>query len=240
VSDNSKIEWTDATWNPVVGCTPVSEACEHCYALRFSRRISGMYGYPDTSDGTFPVTERPQVFEQPLKWQRPRKIFVASMGDLFHNSVRDDTLDMLLRIMMQANWHTFQLLTKRPERMRDVMNAIPLHKRPNIWIGVTGENQQRFDERVRILVQIAAAVRFVSCEPLLGEIDTRPYLPKLGWVIVGAETGLGKRIMNWDWAQQIHRDCIDAKVPFFFKKDSWGKPLYLLDPQPKEFPLGMK
>jgi len=184
----SRIEWTDATWSPVTGCAPISEGCQNCYAKRMSKRIAGRCGYP--ADEPFRVTLHPERLEEPLKWKKPRRVFVCSMGDLFHEQVPDEYITKVWEIMNNASHHTFLVLTKRPQRMKDFLARLGwyIHDRDgypmeavldeggkytlkNVWLGVTAENQQRTDERIPILLQIPAAVRFVSVEPMLGPVD---------------------------------------------------------------------
>lgn len=188
----SKIEWTEYSWNPVTGCTPVSEACEHCYAQRMAKRLAGRCGYP--ADDPFRVTLHPERLTEPLKWKKPRKVFVCSMGDLFHEDVPDEFVYDIWDTMVKNKQHIFLLLTKRPDRMKSFIEKVMVNrmdyadtwgnapegktlrewaKKPikNIWLGVTAENQARADERIPILLQIPAAVRFVSVEPMLGPVD---------------------------------------------------------------------
>ena len=249
----SKIEWTDETWNPITGCTPISEGCQHCYAERMSKRLAGRCGYP--FENPFKVTLHPDKLEQPLRWKKPRKIFVCSMGDLFHPDVSGDFLYEIWGIMAQCPQHIFMVLTKRPEIMRlwydDIFIRLnPLYRKnplPNIWLGVTAENQARADERIPILLRVPAAVRFVSVEPMLGPIELEHYFPEydylptckyfriaygldsnkpvivrsgIDWVICGGETGPGARPMHPDWVRSLRDQCVTAGVPFFFK--SWG------------------
>lgn len=185
----TKIEWADAVWNPTTGCTPVSEGCENCYARRFAYRLRGRCGYP--ADDPFRVTLHPERLEEPLKWKKPRRVFVNSMGDLFHEDVPTAFIAEIFDVMAGAGQHTFLILTKRPERMKHLLVygdsmkcdspehhrllcAMPLR---NVWLGVTAENQQAADERIPTLLQTPAAVRFISAEPLLGPVDLELYLP---------------------------------------------------------------
>ena len=218
----TKIEWASESWNPVTGCTPISEGCRYCYAKRMANRLRGRYGYP--KDDPFKVTIHPDRLDQPLKWRKPKRIFVVSMGDLFHEDVKYDWIRSILFTMYGGGrHHAYLILTKRPERMYDFFK----HNMPdywplsNVWLGVTCENQHAADERIPILLQIPATVRFVSCEPLLGEIDFS-HLPESGaeldWVIVGGESGPGARPMHPDWARSVRDQCQSAGVPFFFKQ----------------------
>lgn len=173
----TKIEWATESWNPVTGCTPVSEGCVHCYARRMAQRLAGRFGYP--AEYPFAVTAHPERLEEPLQWKKPRRVFVCSMGDLFHRLVSDSYIWQVFNVMRKAQQHTFLVLTKRPQRMLEWFNFIkntveigempwPL---PNVWLGVTAENQKRADERIPILLQTPAAVRFASVEPMLGPVD---------------------------------------------------------------------
>lgn len=177
----TKIEWADAVWNPVIGCTPVSEGCDNCYARRMAYRLRGRCGYPQNEP--FRVTLHPERLNEPLKWKNPRKVFVCSMGDLFHEDVSFANIAILFgKVMREATQHTFLILTKRPERMRQFFSQYPLEwpeKYPHVWIGITAENQEMADKRIPVLLQIPAAVRFVSVEPMLGPIDLSPYLGDL-------------------------------------------------------------
>lgn len=294
----SKIEWTDQTWNPVTGCTKVSPGCRNCYAERMATRLGGRYGYP--ADEPFRVTMHPDRPDQPLRWRKPRHVFVVSMGDLFHADVPFDYIDAVFGVMATAYKHTFQVLTKRPERMREWFHRVEDHPGmffgagamkhfasdefgcfienyvngvanwreqgslvvgdgrygnrawplPNVWLGTTVEDQQRADERIPLLLQCPAAVRFVSVEPMLGAVDlesislvpprtpSHPHIRvnaltglvagpdeyhpemKLDWVICGGESGHGARPMHPDWARSLRDQCRAAGVPFMFKQ--WG------------------
>lgn len=230
------IEWTEYTWNPVTGCSSVSEGCKNCYARRMAKRLAGRHGYPE-SPHEFDVTLHPGRLGQPLKWKKQRMIFVCSMSDLFHEDVPDEFIIEVFVKMGEAQQHVYQVLTKRPERMlefvvRSTWGASPLR---NVWLGVTAENQKAADERIPILLQTPAAVRFISAEPLLGEICLDGYLGDLiqlsdfdnhvgdglNLVIVGGETGHGARPMHPDWARELRDQCQVANIPFFFK--SWGQ-----------------
>lgn len=233
----TKIEWCEETWNPVTGCTKVSEGCRNCYAERMAKRLAGRFGYPERPDH-FKVTLHFDRLAQPLRWDKPRKIFVCSMGDLFHEEVPDDHILRVFRIMGRANVerHKFLLLTKRPERMKEWIieyvvdrdgNPDPFH---NIWLGVSAEDQETADSRIPVLLRTPAAKRFVSCEPLLGEIDldrgnygsTGFWIDQLDWVIAGGESGPGARPPDPDWFRSLRDQCNTAGKPFFFKQ--WGGP----------------
>jgi protein gp37 len=288
MSGQSKIEWTDATWNPVVGCSVVSPGCTNCYAMRLAARLldkpgSHYHGTTKRVKGnavwTGNIAMAPEeTLIAPVHWKKPRRIFVNSMGDLFHESVPDEWIDKVFAVMAMAPQHTFQVLTKRAKRMREYTNTadrpllvmneifrrigpppIPLKREDinqvkflhNVWLGVSAEDQARADERIPDLLATPAAVRFVSCEPLLGPIDLEDikmfggmarydglrygevsYCGKthrcrgLDWVIAGGESGAGARAMQYDWAASLLRQCQLAQVPFFFKQ--WGEwaPVY--------------
>jgi protein gp37 len=264
MGDKSSIQWTDATWNPVRGCTKVSAGCKNCYAETFAERFRGVPGHP--FEQGFDLRLVPEALALPLRWRRPRRIFVNSVSDLFHEGVPDDYIAAVFGVMAAAPQHTFQVLTKRPERARrwfsqgmDVQAAAcarldeigfergcgsafepevwPL---PNVWLGVSVEDQSAADERIPHLLTTPAAVRFLSCEPLLGPVDLRPWLMKLAtsgpgwkltggtaleiadkvldWVIVGGESGPGSRPMHLAWARSLVSQCRDAKVPVFVKQ----------------------
>jgi protein gp37 len=222
----TKIEWATDVWNPVTGCTKVSAGCAHCYAERMSKRLAGRCGYP--ADQPFRVTLHANKLDEPLHWKRPRRIFVCSMGDLFHKDVPGEFIKRVLNVMWGTPQHTYMVLTKRPERLQWFFGYN--NKIPNLWIGVSVENQATANERIPWLLKIPAAVRFVSCEPLLGPVDLfahtgeaepiDPYPQKLDWVICGGETGPGARPMHPEWALSLRNQCVNANVPFFFKR--WG------------------
>lgn len=210
----SRIEWTDATWNPVTGCTKISPGCKHCYAERLAARLQAM-GNSRYANG-FSLTLHPDLVEEPLKWRQPRVIFVNSMSDLFHKGVPEKYIIRLFEVMEQAHWHVFQVLTKRPERVAQM--ATRLSWSPNIWLGTSVENQ-KYVSRISFLRKVPAAVRFLSIEPLLGPIADL-VLTDIGWVIVGGESGPGARYMAPEWVRAIRDRCVGAGVPFFFKQ--WG------------------
>ena len=236
MSEHTAIEWTDATWNPTSGCTPVSEGCDHCYAKRIYERFHGK--------GSFEKVElHPDRLDAPLHWRKARTVFVNSMSDLFHDGVPGVFIGAVWATMADTPQHTYQILTKRPGRMASVLrtyakwcapsNAVL----PNAWLGVSVENQKWADVRIPKLLETPAAVRFLSCEPLLGPVDLSAWLdrmeferdngeaaiyrPSLGWVIVGGESGPGARPMHPDWVRSLRDQCVAAGVPFFFK--GWGE-----------------
>lgn len=210
----SAIEWTDATWNPVTGCTKVSPGCKHCYAERLAARLQ-LLGNPRYRRG-FDVTLHPDQLTLPLRWRQPRRIFVNSMSDLFHESVPEEFIQKVFEIMVQAPWHIFQILTKRAQRLADLAPQFPWP--PNVWQGVSVENAH-YTWRIDHLRNVPAIVRFLSIEPLLGPIKTLP-LDGIHWVIVGGESGPRHRPMNPVWVRRIRDQCVAADVPFFFKQ--WG------------------
>src|SRR2546428_4275986 len=214
MGDKSAIEWTDATWNPVTGCSKVSPGCKHCYAERLAARLQAM-GNPRYTNG-FEVTLQHDQLALPLGWKQPRKIFVNSMSDLFHEEVPDDFIVQVYEVMREANWHLFQILTKRAERLADL--GPRLRWSDNVWQGVSVENAD-YTWRVKHLLQAPAIVRFLSVEPLLGPIPNLP-LKGISWVIVGGESGPNYRPVQASWVRGIRDQCRRAKVPFFFKQ--WG------------------
>ena len=218
MSDHSAIEWTNASWNPVTGCTKLSAGCDHCYAERFAERFRGVAGHP--FEQGFDLRLRPERLDQPGRWRRPRLIFVNSMSDLFHKNIPTDFIGQVFDAMEEANWHTYQVLTKRSSLMRNFV-----HKRyggepapPHIWLGVSIEEKAALS-RLRHLKQTPATVRFVSFEPLLGPIGDVD-LTGIDWVIAGGESGPGARLVEADWLRQIRDDCEGQAVAFFFKQ--WG------------------
>ena len=215
----SKIEWTDATWNPVRGCTKVSPGCKHCYAERFAERFRGVKGHP--FEQGFDLRLVPHKLGEPLRWSEPRMIFVNSMSDLFHHDVPEAFILRVASTMRVACWHTYQVLTKRSERLRDLL-AGPLSCAAgdaHIWWGVSVEDRKYGLPRVADLQATPAAVRFLSVEPLLEDLGELP-LGGISWVIVGGESGPGARPMKEEWVLSIREQCETASVPFFFKQ--WG------------------
>jgi protein gp37 len=211
-NDKTGIEWTDKTWNPVTGCTKISPGCKHCYAHALALRLQAM-GNPRYAHG-FNVTLHADLLTLPLRWRRPSHIFVNSMSDLFHESVSEDYIQRVFEIMVQANHHIFQVLTKRAARLAELAPRLPWP--PNMWQGVSVESVA-YLARIDELRRVPAAVRFLSLEPLLGPLP-RLNLTGIGWVIVGGESGLGHRPMDPDWVREIRDRCVAARVPFFFKQ----------------------
>lgn len=253
MGDKTGIEWTDATWNPVTGCSKVSAGCAHCYAETFAERWRGTPGHH--FEQGFDLKLWPERLDIPRKWTKPRRIFVNSMSDLFHEGVPTSFIRNVFQVMVDCPQHTFQVLTKRPERMKALLSGMAvedvdggnlvffgnsfgatLENFKNIWLGVSVEDQRAADKRIPLLLQTPAAVRFLSCEPLLAPLDLVPYLWKpvvhgqgpsdlepsgmLNWIICGGESGPGARPMQKDWARSIQKQTALAGVPFFFKQ--WG------------------
>lgn len=236
----SKIEWTDRTWNPVTGCTKVSDGCTNCYAEGIARRFAGGKAFPNGFD----VTLHHDRLDAPLRWRKPSRVFVNSMSDLFHDQVPDEYIAQVFVTMAATPQHTYQVLTKRHGRMRALVSSPEFRASvedgigarfevddryrwplPNVWLGVSVEDQKRADLRIPALLDTPAAVRFLSCEPLLGPVDLRPYLnhecdrhPRPDWVIVGGESEPGARPMHLDWARTLVQQCRDAGVPVFVKQ----------------------
>ena len=258
MSDKSAIEWTDASWNPVTGCTKVSQGCKNCYAERAWPRLQHLPAH--TGRAFTDVRCHPERLEQPLRWTKPRRIFVNSMSDLFHEDVPDEFILSVFDVIRQCQngyapgpdkltaWHTFQILTKRPERMRDFCTRLrfsnklylspsaspgfnPMTSLRNTWLGVSVEDQATADERIPLLLQTPAAVRWISAEPLLGPVNLRHHLGLtnnhddlrglLNWVVCGGESGPKARSMHPDWVRSLRDQCQTSGVPFFFKQ--WGE-----------------
>jgi protein gp37 len=273
MSGESQIEWTDATWNLTYGCTKVSPACAHCYIERAPPyRVGGL----KFERGNIPVRLMPERLDWPLRWRKPRRIFVESLGDIFHEDVPDEFLDRVFAVMALTPQHTYQVLTKRPERMRKYLSRVmrqqalceaadklynewdrwPLSRwdpgegahpceaswpLPNVWLGTTVENQRWVDERIPLLLDTPAAVRFLSCEPLLGPLRIRRYLypdndplPAVNWVIIGGESGPRHRPFNLEWAQSIVQQCQAAGCAAFVKQLGGARPGTRLEDLPEE------
>jgi protein gp37 len=210
----SKIEWTESTWNPVSGCTKISRGCDNCYAERMALRLKAM-GTKGYTNG-FEVTLHPDVLLKPLKIKKPQLIFVNSMSDIFHEKIPDDFIVQIFEVMNQAHWHTFQVLTKRPKRLKKL--ADKLNWTDNIWMGVTVEANEYVD-RVDYLRDCPAKIKFLSIEPLIGSVDKLDYTG-IDWVIVGGESGYGARVMQKEWVLEIRDRCKKEHIDFFFKQ--WG------------------
>jgi protein gp37 len=219
MSDNSKIEWTDATWNPVRGCSKISPGCKHCYAETFAERFRGVPGHP--FEFGFDLRLVPEKLGDPIRWSKSKRIFVNSMSDLFHEDIPEEYIAKVIRVMMAANWHTYQVLTKRADRMAALLRG-PFKqgaKAAHIWWGVSVEDRKHGLPRLAKLRSAKPSVAFLSIEPLLedlGKIDLRG----IHWVIVGGESGPGARPMEREWVINIRNQCRQAQVPFFFKQ--WG------------------
>jgi protein gp37 len=214
MSTSSKIEWTETTWNPVTGCTKVSKGCLNCYAERLSGRLKLM-GLAHYINGFKPTTHI-DALVQPFKWKRPQVIFVNSMSDLFHKEVPEEFIQRVFHVMEECPQHTFQVLTKRSERLREL--APKLRWSRNIWMGVSVENSDTV-YRINDLQHVPAAIRFISFEPLIGPIPNFPS-EGIGWVIVGGESGPHARSLDPEWVEPIFETCLDYNIPFFFKQ--WG------------------
>lgn len=236
MADKSQIEWTDASWNPLAAfdrvtgrrgwfCTKVSEGCRNCYAESFNRYRGNGYEY--TAQNLSSVRFDLINLDQPFRWKRPRRIFVNSMTDLFGDFITDEDIAEIFKVMYKAPRHIFQVLTKRPERMLDwISRSAFLSNAPieNTWLGVSVEDQKTADERIPLLIETPAAVRWISAEPLLGATDITDWLgwkEKLDWVVVGGESGRNARPMHPDWVRSLRDQCVAAGVPFFFKQ--WGE-----------------
>lgn len=219
MSARSTIEWTDATWNPVRGCTKISPGCAHCYAEVFAERFRGVKGHP--YELGFDLRLVPNKLHEPIQWKTPRTIFVNSMSDLFHEAVADDYIVEVAKVMCLANWHTYQVLTKRADRLKVLLNGKLSFAavQPHVWWGVSVENRRAGLPRIQQLRAAKANVRFLSIEPLLEALE-EINLDGISWVIVGGESGAGARPMHKEWVVSIRNQCRRANVPFFFKQ--WG------------------
>lgn len=248
MSNQTGIEWTDATWNPVTGCTPISPGCAHCYAKRMAKRLAGRCGYP-AAPHEFDVTLHPEKLDEPLRWKKPRQVFVCSMSDLFHEAVPFEFVWRVYSVTQKAPQHIYQVLTKRPGRALEFYDwlsdqhceTVTRDWFSNVWLGVTAENQEQADARIPTLLRIPAAVRFVSVEPMLGQINLFSYLSRhkyamqhggiqwiqdrgLDWIVCGPETGPGARELSafQDRARDLRDQCVEAGVAFFLKKNVDG------------------
>ncbi len=214
MADRSRIEWTEATWNPVTGCSKVSPGCAHCYAETFAERWRGVPGHP--YEQGFDLRIWPERLDVPLRWRRPRVVFVNSMSDLFHEDIPDDYIAEVFDVMVRAEQHTFQVLTKRHQRMAELAPRLPWPR--NIWMGTTIENR-RFVHRADALREVPAAVRFISAEPLLGPLEGLD-LDDIDWLIAGGESGPSHRRIDAAWVTELRDRCGAEDVAFFFKQ--WG------------------
>ena len=214
MADGSSIEWTEATWNPVTGCSKVSPGCAHCYAETFAERWRGISDHP--YEQGFDLRLWPTRLEMPLRWRRSRMIFVNSMSDLFHEDIDDDYIVRVFDVMARADWHVFQILTKRQDRLAALAQDLPWP--PNVWMGVSIENR-RFVHRADQLRAVPAAVRFISAEPLLGPLEGLD-LHGIDWLIAGGESGPGHRPVRAEWIRDLRDRCAEQETAFFFKQ--WG------------------
>ncbi len=219
MASTSKIEWTDATWNPVRGCIKISPGCKHCYAETFAERFRGVPGH--AYEQGFDLRFVPEKLLEPLRWTSSKTVFVNSMSDLFQDGVPDDYIESVIEVMKLANWHTYQVLTKRSGRMRDFLNSDRFDSRgsDHIWWGVSVEDREFGLPRIDELRELSVGIRFLSIEPLLADLGSID-LSKIDWVIVGGESGAGARTMKRDWVESIRKQCERDGVPFFFKQ--WG------------------
>lgn len=219
MSDRSSIEWTDATWNPVRGCVKISPGCKHCYAETFAERFRGVAGHP--YEQGFDLRVVPHKLDEPLSWRRSRKVFVNSMSDLFQDGVPVDYIAQVGRVMQAADWHIYQVLTKRHERLRALLSGelAWLGQLPHVWFGVSVEDREYGLPRIDALRETPACMRFLSIEPLLEDLGALD-LSAIHWVIVGGESGRRARPMQVTWVASIRDQCRNAGVPFFFKQ--WG------------------
>ncbi len=214
MSTKSKIEWTESTWNPVTGCSKISQGCLNCYAERMANRLMHM-GQPNYCNG-FKVTEHPKTLKIPLRWKKPQMVFVNSMSDLFHDEISEDFVLKIFEVMNKAEWHSYQILTKRADHLMELSKRLPWRK--NIWLGVTVENA-KYKNRIDALRKTGAHIKFLSLEPLLGPVG-KLNLHGLDWVIAGGESGPRARHIKPEWVREIRDQCIEQNVPFFFKQ--WG------------------
>lgn len=214
MASKSSIEWTESTWNPVTGCSKISSGCKNCYAERMSKRLQAM-GQPNYKDG-FSVACHEHVLELPLKWKKPQTIFVNSMSDLFHQKVKKTFIKKVFDVMNRASIHTFQVLTKRADRLAELSDELTWSK--NIWVGVSVENE-KYVNRIDALRYTEANVKFISFEPLIASVG-KVNLKNIDWAIVGGESGPGSRYMDPAWVIDLRDQCLKQKVPFFFKQ--WG------------------
>lgn len=219
MSANSSIEWTDATWNPVRGCTKISPGCAHCYAETFAERFRGVPGHP--YEQGFDLRLVPEKLTEPFLWPKPKMVFVNSMSDLFHEDITEEYVEKVVRVMQRADWHTYQILTKRADRLHRLLTTrlAFASELPHIWWGVSVENRRHGLPRLELLRQTPAGLRFLSVEPLLEDLG-QLNLDGIGWVIVGGESGHGARPLAEAWVKNLRDQCAEKGVPFFFKQ--WG------------------
>jgi protein gp37 len=229
MAGSSDIEWTEATWNPIAGCTIISPGCTNCYAMRMAARLQAMkmekYAGTTRKSGkrhvwTGRVRVDPASLAAPLNWRKPQRVFVNSMSDLFQENADESFVQQVWTVMARAHWHEFQILTKRPERMLKLLSKPEFPLLPNVWLGTSVESSEYLD-RIEVLRRVPARIRFVSFEPLLGPI-VDPNLNGIHWAIVGGESGPGARPMQTRWVDQLHDACERQRVAFFFKQ--WGGP----------------
>jgi protein gp37 len=211
---NTKIEWTDVTWNPMTGCTPISDGCKNCYALKMANRLKAM-GQKRYTNG-FKVSLHPDLLEEPLKWRKPRMVFVNSMGDMFHEEIPLEYIQRVFRTMKEADRHIFQVLTKRSSRMLELAPYLPWPD--NVWLGVTIESA-KYSYRADNLRKTASKIKFLSIEPMIGPVDELS-LTGIDWVIVGGESGPQARAIEQEWTLAVRDNCVSKNIPFFFKQ--WG------------------
>jgi protein gp37 len=219
MATKTKIEWTDTTWNPVRGCTKISPGCKHCYAEAFAERFRGVKGHP--YERGFDLRLVPEKLMEPFSWTAPSMVFVNSMSDLFHHEVPEQFILRVVTVMMRANWHTYQILTKRSERLRDMLNSVLRFaaSASHIWWGVSVEDVEYGKPRIEHLRSTSAGIKFLSVEPLLEDLG-RIELSGIDWVIVGGESGIGARPMKEAWVANVLAQCRNSEIPFFFKQ--WG------------------
>ncbi len=219
MSERSRIEWTEATWNPVRGCTKISPGCKHCYAETFAERFRGVPGHP--YEQGFDLRLLPDKLGEPLRWRKPKMVFVNSMSDLFHEAIPDEFIVAAVQVMIAANWHTYQVLTKRSERLLELLNSTLRFaaQHTHIWWGVSVENKKHGIPRIANLQAASVPVRFLSIEPLLEDLGIVD-ISNIQWVILGGESGAGARPMQEEWAISIRNQCQRINIPFFFKQ--WG------------------
>lgn len=224
MADKTRIEVTEATWNPITGCTPLSPGCRRCYARRFAHRLKGRYGYPQ--DAPFALTVHQNRMDLPLRWKKPRHIFAGSMGDLFHEETPAEALQQVFEVMAQTPRHTYMVITKRPQRLASWVaeqgQALLDNLRVHVWMGVSAENQDCAEQRLPLLLDAWPGHVFVCCEPLLDAVHLGPWLSRLKWVICGGETGPGGHVADMQAVNSLLEQCQGAGVPFFLKH--WGGP----------------